>query len=314
MSSDQLREFSVPARSEETSALPDVAADIGSSDGLDWVGMDAIELPLRLAGQADLRVPARVCAQVDLREGARGIHMSRLYLALDVLLADAPLSPALLEKLLREFVSSHAGLSTRARVRIDFDQFLRRTALASGNTGWRRYPLTLTASLLPDGFAIDVGFSIVYSSTCPASTALARQLVAEDFAREFPTGVPLDRDAALRWLAGEQGMRATPHSQRSTAHIGVRLASGIDTLPLQRLIDGAEDVLGTPVQAAVKRIDEQAFARANGVNPMFCEDAARRLQHWLQHEPMVRGFRVRVAHHESLHAHDAVAEVGHGNR
>lgn len=314
MSSDQLREFRVPARGEETSALPDVAADIGASDGLDWVGMDAIELPLRLVGRTDLRMPARVSAQVDLREGARGIHMSRLYLALDAQIADAPLSPALLESLLREFVASHAGLSTRARVRIDFDQFLRRAALASGNCGWRRYPVTLTASLLPTGFTIDVAFAVVYSSTCPASTALARQLVAEDFAQAFAADEPLDRDAAVRWLAGQHGMRATPHSQRSTANIRARLLPGIEALPLQRLIDGAEGALATPVQAAVKRIDEQAFARANGVNPMFCEDAARRLRQWLQREPLVSGFHVRVAHHESLHAHDAVAEFGAGRR
>ena len=36
-----------------------------------------------------------------------------------------------------------------------------------------------------------------------------------------------------------------------------------------------EAALGTPVQTAVKREDEQAFARLNGRNLMFCEDAPR---------------------------------------
>ena len=105
-------------------------------------------------------------------------------------------------------------------------------------------------------------------------------------------------------------MRATPHSQRSTASIHVRLDAAIATLPFTVLIDCAEAALGTPVQTAVKRIDEQAFARRNGENPMFCEDAARRLQAAFDVAPGVRDFHLRVAHHESLHAHDAVAEAG----
>ncbi|MBS0575269.1 MAG: GTP cyclohydrolase I FolE2 [Proteobacteria bacterium] len=309
MPSDQPYAPFVIARSDEAGGvLPDVAIESVARSGLDWVGMDAIDLPLRLAGDAaGLRLPARLAAEVDLPGSARGIHMSRLYLALDAALSEQPLTPALLDALLLDFLASHAGLSTRARLRIGFDHFLRRPALASGRAGWRRYPVRLTATRIREAFVLDLGFDIVYSSTCPASTALARQLVAADFARAFPADAPLDRAAALRWLEGEQGMRATPHSQRSTAAIEVRLAAGGDELPLAALIDAAEAALGTPVQAAVKRIDEQAFARANGDNPMFCEDAARRLHGWLEREPRVRAFRIRVAHHESLHAHDAIA-------
>ena len=303
-------------------ALPDVAAESStrSSTALAWVGMDAIELPIRIADAGfETRVPARVSAEVDLRDGAsRGIHMSRLYLALDRAVAE-PLSPAMLRVLLDEFLASHAGLSTRARVRFAFDHFLRRPALASEHAGWRRYPVELTATLEREVLAIEIAFDIVYSSTCPASTALARQLVSEDFGRTFPAQAPVDRDAALRWLAGEQGMRATPHSQRSTARIRVRIDPATATLPLTALMDRAEHAIATPVQTAVKRIDEQAFARRNGENPMFCEDAARRLHEAFAPGPAtrelgVRAVAVRVAHHESLHGHDAVATIGHADR
>ncbi len=298
---------------DPANALPDIASDrpADSIGALDWVGMDAIDLPIRLAdGQTGMCIPARVSVEVDLRADAtRGIHMSRLYLALDAALAE-PLSPALLYALLRECLASHAGLSTRARIRLAFAHFLRRPALASEHSGWRRYPIVLTATLVGDAFTIEIAFDAVYSSTCPASTALARQLVAEDFGRAFPAHAALDRAAALRWLAGEDGMRATPHSQRSTASIRVQLDPAMTTLPFDALIDRAEAALGTPVQTAVKRIDEQAFARRNGENPMFCEDAARRLQTAFATAPGVLDFSVRVAHHESLHAHDAVASVG----
>jgi GTP cyclohydrolase I len=96
---------------------------------------------------------------------------------------------------------------------------------------------------------------------------------------------------------------------RSVARLAVRFADGAP-LDLIALIDRVEQALGTPVQAAVKREDEQAFARANGANPMFCEDAARRILHALDDDGAIVDFHVRVEHRESLHPHDAVVQVG----
>ena len=84
--------------------------------------------------------------------------------------------------------------------------------------------------------------------------------------------------------------------------------AALDELPLSAIINDAEAALGTAVQTAVKRADEQAFALANGQNLMFCEDAARRLNLALRRSPGVSAFKLRVTHAESLHAHDAVAE------
>ena len=78
------------------------------------------------------------------------------------------------------------------------------------------------------------------------------------------------------------------------------------------LIDRVEHALGTPVQTAVKREDEQAFALANGGNLMFCEDAARRIQKALDTDAALSDFHVRVEHQESLHPHDAVAYASKG--
>ena len=80
-------------------------------------------------------------------------------------------------------------------------------------------------------------------------------------------------------------------------------------LPLLTLIDQVEAALGTPLQTAVKRADEQAFAELNGQNLMFVEDAARRIQAALQ-QGQWRDPRAQVCHMESLHPHDAVAWAG----
>ena len=75
---------------------------------------------------------------------------------------------------------------------------------------------------------------------------------------------------------------------------------------LRDLINLLEDELKTPVQAAVKREDEQEFARLNGQNLMFCEDAARKIKTTLESKEFSDYF-LQINHYESLHAHDAVA-------
>ena len=89
----------------------------------------------------------------------------------------------------------------------------------------------------------------------------------------------------------------------------MELAPAFDELPAADLIDRLETALATPVQTAVKREDEQAFARLNAENLMFCEDAARRVAAVLADDARVQRYEARVAHYESLHPHDAVARV-----
>lgn len=294
--------------------MPDVASASSSAQiGLDWVGMDEIHAPVILLDECGYptRTPARVAAFVNLRKAdARGIHMSRLYLHVDKALAE-PLTPSSIRHLLRDFLDSHAELSDRAMVSISFDHLLRRPSLKSGNSGWKSYPMTI-AGILRDGQCdIEMRFQLEYSSTCPASAALARQLIQEKFKQDFARGKSLDYDAVAAWLGTEEGICATPHSQRSVAEIRVKLAAGFG-FPIVELIDRVEGALKTPVQTAVKREDEQEFALLNGANLMFCEDAARRIHAALDDDERVADFWARTSHLESLHPHDAVAETTKG--
>lgn len=290
--------------------LPDVSlsetAELPAA--LDWVGMQGIDLPIRL-GEDELGglLPASTDVQVDLPSAtAKGIHMSRLYQLLDRLSSEALLTPERLRLLLSDMVASHRSCDSRAaRLRLDFALLLRRPALMTiGLSGWKRYPVRLEASWVAGAFQLSARVEILYASTCPCSAALSRQLIERAFLAEHGTATQLDPATVALWLSGH-ATRATPHSQRSLARVRTRLPAGATDFGLLPLIDQCEQALGTPVQTAVKRADEQAFAALNGSNLMFVEDAARRLLVALRdgHQDV----SIQVRHLESLHPHDASA-------
>ncbi|MFJ2366739.1 GTP cyclohydrolase FolE2 [Pseudomonas sp. NPDC087697] len=285
--------------------LPDIAAQASRQAlPLEWVGMCGVALPVMFDGQ---RLSAKADAGVSLDDGeARGIHMSRLYLALEML-EQENLTPTILQRVLQRFLDSHDGLSRAAYLRIHADLLLKRPALVSPLSGWKSYPVSIEARLENAVFHVELKVEIAYSSTCPCSAALSRQLIQQQFIDDF-ANTPLQHADVLAWIGSSKGIIATPHSQRSSAQLRLRLDDFLDDLPLIAAINDTEAALGTAVQTAVKRADEQAFALANGQNLMFCEDAARRLNLALKRSPGIKAFQLRVVHAESLHAHDAVAE------
>ncbi len=275
---------------------------------LDWVGMSGIHQPLLIRdGKAARQAQTRVQIYVDLAdELAKGIHMSRLYLILDEHAETRALSPAGLKLMLASVLESHRDLSTQVYIQFDFDYFLRRKALVSDNSGWNAYPVSIKGTLARGEINLELRLGVQYSSTCPQSAALARQLIQNQFEADFGATGTVRASEVKAWLGTSQGVVATPHSQRSHAWVLARLRDGLEEFPITDLIDAVEATLKTPVQTAVKREDEQEFARLNGQNLMFIEDAGRKLKQALDADRRLTDFWVRIEHHESLHAHDAV--------
>ncbi|WP_321788503.1 GTP cyclohydrolase FolE2 [Burkholderia pyrrocinia] len=290
--------------------LPDISLTDAAPGGrpLEWVGMQGIDLPVIVAEPGCRRdVHARADVQVDLpAPHVKGIHMSRLYRLLDGLGDGEALSPAGLRHVLRTMVDSHRDCDTRsARVRLRFDLLARRAALVTdGLAGWKSYPVRVDATLTGTRFELRAQVTVVYSSTCPCSAALSRHWIEQAFLAAFGREDRVAPDAVAAWLQ-RHATAATPHSQRSEAVVSVALPADATALGLIALIDRVEHALGTPVQTAVKRADEQVFAVLNGGNLMFVEDAARRVQAAL--DGRHANPRVHVRHLESLHPHDAVA-------
>jgi GTP cyclohydrolase I len=294
------------------SPLPDVALSEVSTAlmPLDWVGMQGIDVPVLLDEPGShSTLHARADLQVDLpAPSVKGIHMSRLYRLLDGLAAPQVLNAAAVSNLLKAMVASHADCrSTKARLAMAFSLLQRRPALITeGLSGWKSYPVTLNALLEAGRLQLDVSVDVTYSSTCPCSAALARQLLEGAFTTRFAGHASVDPADVAVWLR-ENGSFATPHSQRSVATVSVRIPEHANGLGLLALVNTVERALGTPVQTAVKRADEQAFARLNGRNLMYVEDAARKIQQAL--EGHYAASSVSVRHLESLHPHDAAAQT-----
>lgn len=294
---------------------PSLLSDVATADQssiqttLDWVGMSGMALPFQLeeVRRGQLSCQGRADIHVDIvRPEIKGIHMSRLYLLLEKLVEVVPLSPAILSAFMHDQLETHRDISSATGVSIDFAYLSQRPALKSEHRGWKEYPASIHARLNGGSTRIELALAIPYSSTCPCSASLSRQLLAEALDADFSGRSRLSIDEMRHWLLS-QGSLATPHSQRSWARLHMRLRENAPAFPVEAIIECVERALGTPVQTAVKREDEQAFARLNGSNLMFCEDAARRIKQALSHRKEIIDFWIRVEHQESLHAHDAVA-------
>ncbi|MCH5373806.1 MAG: GTP cyclohydrolase FolE2 [Planctomycetes bacterium] len=308
--------FAMNEDTSEAAPMPDIAQDAMAVVGgaLQRVGMSGIEVALRLRNsEGELVItPARATAQISLDDAhTKGIHMSRLFLALQEELDARELSLELVDRLLNHFVESHAAMSHSSYLSFQFEHMARRCSLLSNHSTWRSYPVRVEGCRHENRIQHYLSVSVAYSSTCPCSAALARQLLQRQFQEEFGEHRWLSVSQVMHWL-GSQGTLATPHSQRSHADVTVQLHDGCTELPIVPLIDLIETAVATPVQAAVKRRDEQEFARLNGENLMFCEDSARRIRAALEQDPAFVDYRVQASHLESLHPHDAVAVATKG--
>ena len=304
------------------------------------VGLQGIQLPLQVQwGDEVQKIIAKVHIFVSLDEPAlRGIHMSRLYLSLHEFSKNQILNLSTLNDLLDNCISSQKGISSNGRIRISWKGFLQKKALQSPHKGWHVYPcfyeviqskgLKKISAGNPNGLkktskngissleneVVSVnnspsysekflGGKILYSSTCPCSAALSRNLMQNKFKED---GKNFSYSETIRWLGKESSFVGTPHSQRSEARFKVKV---IKDISLPALIQGMEKALATPVQVAVKREDEQEFARLNSQNLMYSEDAVRKIKNYLETQKDIINYQVKVRHIESLHPFDTIAMV-----
>lgn len=310
--SDQNVSSGVSARREN---MDDVSSRMKSDISeytLTAAGMDEVALPIQMdlpeIGSQTLFAKARIT--VNTVDGSiKGIHMSRLFLSVTEKFESKTFSSELLEDVLMACKDSHEGISDRTDLKLSFALPMKRPSLKSGLAGWRLYPVTITASVDDKNqFTYKVNLNIKYASFCPCSASLARQLIQEKFLADFGGETTQSTAEISEWLRKASSIAAVPHGQRSTATVSFDTKK-LDGELLSSTVALLEDAIKTPVQTAVKRQDEQEFARLCAENLIFVEDAVKIFYKAIKTKTSYTKVKVDVAHHESLHAHDAVASI-----
>lgn len=100
--------------------------------------------------------------------------------------------------------------------------------------------------------------------------------------------------------------RAGAHNQRSWTTIQVRTRR---LVWLEDLIELAESAASAPLFALLKREDEKWVTERAYANPRFAEDIVRGIAARLRKDPRILWYRVETENLESIHNHNAFAQV-----
>jgi GTP cyclohydrolase IB len=251
---------------------------------------DCREIPIDKVGVCDLKFPiivldrdnreqatvARLSMSVNLPHEFKGTHMSRFIEVLNSHRGELTMRtlPSMLCELKQRLCAESA------HIEVVFPYFLERTAPVSHSKALMDYRCRFTGEV--NGGAADFVLTVrvPVTSLCPCSKAIS------------------DYGA---------------HNQRGDVTIDVRPRTseegGLAMIWIEELIQIAESSASSPVYALLKRPDERHVTMQAYDNPVFVEDIVRNAAIKLQADERVRWFRVRALNHESIHNHDAFAEI-----
>ena len=260
----------------------------GAKQDIQHVGISNFRLPIRYRTRdnGDLTLETSVTGTVSLEAEKKGINMSRIMRSFYAH-ADRSFSFDVISAALDDYKRDLDSFDARIQMRFSFPVLV--PSLRSGLSGYQYYDIALELVERNGVRQRIMHLDYVYSSTCPCSLELSEH------------------------ARNTRGQLATPHAQRSVARISVEMSAGTPRLWFEDLIDMCRAAVPTETQVMVKREDEQAFAELNAANPIFVEDAARLFCERLAADPRIGDFRVVASHQESLHSHDAVSILTHGD-
>lgn len=259
----------------------------GAKREIQHVGISNFRLPLahRTRSGDMVTLETSVTGSVSLEATKKGINMSRIMRSF-YKHADAPFDLSAMEQVLERYLDDLESFDARLQLSFRFPMVKR--SLRSQLEGYQYYDVAFEVIRQGQETARIIHLDYVYSSTCPCSLELS------EHARR------------------ERGQIATPHSQRSVARVSVKLMKDQHVF-IEDLVETCVAAIPTETQVMVKREDEQAFAELNGSNPIFVEDAVRSISEGLEGDIRIGDFRIVASHQESLHSHDAISILTHGD-
>ncbi|MBQ9564894.1 MAG: GTP cyclohydrolase I FolE2 [Synergistaceae bacterium] len=243
---------------------------------IDRVGVRGVSYPITvMIPQGGTQATiASVSMSVFLPHEHRGTHMSRF---IDILDSHNERISAAMLKAITDDLRNRLGAS-ESSVRFEFPYFIRKRAPVSGLESLMRYEASIEAVSCGEDFDITIGVKIPVQTLCPCSKEIS-----------------------------EHGA----HNQRAVVSMQVR-CSGL--VWFEELIEMAEAAASAPLFTLLKREDEKYITERAYGNPRFVEDVARELALALDSEERIVWYAVSIVSYESIHNHDAFAEIARDKR
>lgn len=238
---------------------------------IDRVGVRDVNYPITVMDPLNgtQATIASVSMSVLLPHEYRGTHMSRFIETLEEYKGKVSLTTL---RVLAEHLCSKLDAS-EASIKFDFPYFVRKKAPVSGIESFMRYEASLEGISRGSEFDMKVGVGVPVQTLCPCSKEISRM---------------------------------GAHNQRAFVRLKVR-SSGL--VWFEELIRTVEDASSTPLYTLLKREDEKFVTERAYETPRFVEDLARELAMALDRDDRIVWYHISVTSAESIHRHDAFAEL-----
>ena len=238
---------------------------------IDRVGVKNIYYPIRVLDPEfkEQQTVANVSMSVALSEHIRGTHMSRFIGLLNEF--KGKITIANMETMADTLM--HVMDAGKAELSFSFPYFI-----------WKKAPVT--------GIASYSGYNVSFWA--------AKDKLSFDFIMEVKVPVqtlcPCSREISV----------AGAHNQRADVTVAVRMKR---LVWIEDLVQICEKSSSSPLYTLLKRKDEKYVTESAYANPRFVEDVLREAVLALEMDDRVAWYKVMVVSNESIHNHDAFAEV-----
>ena len=264
---------------EKVLALPDVQASKDDRGILiHKVGVTELVLPIYVKSKIEVLDNLLVDTQgttgsfkvtVEVPKKQKGTHMSRLVRVINSKIIK-PISMETLREILEEITDIDELNASKGHIELDFTYYI-----------WMKAPDTGMVAPIP----VDVAFVV--------SDYHADRLIVE-------TPVMSVCPCSMEMCDGKS------HNQNCIVTIEVETN---DWVWIEDLVNMAQCSGSSPVYTVLRRTDEKAVVESAHKKPCFVEDVIRNVKVLLDHDKRIDWYRVEVESHESIHAHNAYAEL-----
>jgi GTP cyclohydrolase-4 len=256
---------------------------------------------------------ARIDVFVDLLPSKRGIHMSRNIEAINEVISTLSSevitdSEELCAKIAEKVIEVQPGANfAEVNLSADYEMETFSEAILDNKSSVHVLRSGAYAERTDNEIKITkiIGAEVEGTTVCPCSQELSKDITKERLIKEGFNTEDIEKILRLVPLAA--------HNQRSKSILLFEQPRDAERVELEDIIKILENSMSSPVHEVLKRKDEQAVVLYAHQNPVFVEDVVRsilqKVSERFSEHPDETIVAVKQINYESIHQHNAVAEV-----